>query len=97
MSSFSVAGVKPPTIDYSQSENYQPSLNSHHGASKEFITSDEEPEPKEHCVELDQTIDVPKSYLCPVSPMYSSDYSERETNSEFCKYSPSYSDTEREK
>ena len=43
MSKFSVEGVKLPTIDYSQSENYQPSLNNHHGERKEFMTSDEEP------------------------------------------------------
>ena len=85
MSKFSVAGVKPPTIDDSQSE---PSFNNHSVRL----------ELKKHCVEEDEdpTIDVPTSYLCPVSPMYSSDYSERETNSEFCKYYPSCSDTESE-
>ena len=80
MSSFSIAGLKPPIIDDSQSENYHLSLNNHHASNKEFMTSDEEPEPKEHCLQLNLTIDVPKSYLCPVSPMYSSDYRDRETN-----------------
>ena len=60
MSTFSVAGVKPPTIDDSQSENYHLSLNNHHASNKEFMTSDEEPEPKEHYVQLNITIDVLK-------------------------------------
>ena len=85
MSKFSVAGVKPPTIDDSQSE---PSFNNHSVRL----------ELKKHCVEEDEdpTIDVPTSYLCPVSPMYSSD-SESETNYDYVKYiSPIYSDTESE-
>ena len=87
MSKFSVAGVKPPTIDDSQSE---PSFNNHSVRL----------ELKKHCVKEDEdpTIDVPTSYLCPVSPMYSSD-SESETNYDYikCKYiAPMYSDSESE-
>ena len=50
MSKFSVAGVKPPTIDDSQSENHHLSLKNHHSSNKEFMTFDYEP--KEHCVQL---------------------------------------------